>query len=262
MRVPSSRAPRLIAATLTAGLALTAIGCNQAQNIRAQALSDSHPVTFRTSDGVQLAGRLFGPDTAGAGVVLSHMVPSDQSAWFDFADRLGVAGYRVLTFDLRGVCPGGDAGCSMGSKAPQGAWQDVLAAQTYLRTQGVTRIALIGAGLGGTASLVAAAQPASGLEAVITLSAAASADGLSAGPDVMQTVTAAKLFLAGDDDTLGADSAQAFYDSSLPPKDVELLTTTDQGTDLLTGNQGEKTRNLILGWLARYLPVTPASATP
>ena len=34
MRVPSSRAPRLIAATLTAGLALTAIGCNQAQNIR------------------------------------------------------------------------------------------------------------------------------------------------------------------------------------------------------------------------------------
>ena len=48
----------------------------------------------------------------------------------------------------------------------------------------------------------------------------------------------------------------------MSPKDVELLTTADQGTDLLTGNQGERTRDLILGWLTRYLPVTPASATP
>jgi pimeloyl-ACP methyl ester carboxylesterase len=262
VRVPSSRAPRLIAATLTAGLALSAIGCNQAQNIRAQALRDSHPVTFRAQDGNQLAGRLFGPDTASAGVVLSQMVPSDQSAWFDFADRLGVAGYRVLTFDLSGVCPGGDAGCSKGASAPQGAWQDVMAAQAYLRAQGVTRIALVGAGLGGTASLVVAARQPPGLEAVITLSAAASTGGLAAGPDVVQTITAAKLFLAGDDDTLGADSAQAFYDSSVPPKDVQLLTTADQGTDLLTGNQGEQTGNLIVGWLTRYLPVTPSSSLP
>jgi hypothetical protein len=109
---------------------------------------------------------------------------------------------------------------------------------------------------------VAAAQLPTGVKAVITLSAAVATNGLAAGPDVMQTLNAAKLFLAGDDDTLGADSAQAFYDSSVPPKDVELLTTADQGTDLLIGNQGEKTRNLILGYLGRYLPVTPASSTP
>lgn len=262
MRVLLSRAPRLIAATMTAGLALSMIGCNQAQNIRAQALSDSHPVTFRTQDGAQLAGRLFGPATASAGVVLTHMVPSDQSAWFDFADRLGVTGYLVLTFDLRGNCPGGDAGCSNGANAPQGAWQDVLAAQTYLRAQGAARIALIGAGLGGTASLVAASRQPPGLKAVVTLSSSASADGLVAGPEVLQLITAAKLFLAGDDDTLGADSAQAFYDSTVSPKDVELLTTADQGTDLLTGNQGERTRDLILGWLTRYLPVTPEGSAP
>lgn len=261
MRAPSSPVLRLIAATLTAGLAMTTVGCNQGEKIREQALRDSRPVMFRTQDGTRLAGRLFGPDTGSAGVVLSHMIPSDQSAWFDFADRLGVAGYRVLTFDLRGICPGGDAGCSKGAETPQGAWQDILAAQTYLRAQGVSRVGLVGAGLGGTASLVAAARQPEGLEAVITLSSVVATDGLAAGPDVMQIVSAAKLFLAGDDDTLGADSAQAFYDSSLSPKDVELLTTADQGTDLLVGNQGEKTRNLILGWLARYLPVEPASST-
>jgi len=54
----------------------------------------------------------------------------------------------------------------------------------------------------------------------------------------------------------------AFYDSSVPPKDVELVTTADQGTDMLTGNQSERTRDLIIGWLTRYLPVTPVSTVP
>ena len=79
---------------------------------------------------------------------------------------------------------------------------------------------------------------------------------------MLQTVTAAKLFLAGSEDTLAADSAQSFYDASLPPKELQLLTTADHGTDLLSGNQGEIARNLILGYLGRHLPVTPPGPTP
>jgi dienelactone hydrolase len=257
-----SRVRWLIAATLLAGLALATIGCHQAEKIRAQAVADSRAVTFRAPGGSRLSGRLFGPDSASAGVVLSHMAASDQSAWLDFADRLGVAGYRVLTFDFPGTCPGGEGGCSNGTASPQTAWQDVAAAASYLRSVGVSRIGLVGAGLGGSASLVAASQPSSNVAVVITLSATADADGIAVGPEVFQTVTAAKLFLAGDADTLAADSAQAFYDASLPPKEVELLTSADHGTDLLIGSQGEKTRNLILGYLDRYLPVSPASSTP
>ena len=85
----------------------------------------STAITFPSSDGVRLAGRLFGPDDAHAGVVLAHMYPSDQSAWFDFADRLADRGYRVLTFDFRGYCPGGTAGCSEGEKQISAIWQDV-----------------------------------------------------------------------------------------------------------------------------------------
>src|SRR5262245_39868702 len=98
------------------------VACDQSDEIRQQALDDSTAVTFPSADGVALAGRLFGPDTATTGVVLAHMLPADQSSWFDFADRLGGSGYRVLTFDFRGYCPGGVAGCSEGRKDVAASW--------------------------------------------------------------------------------------------------------------------------------------------
>jgi pimeloyl-ACP methyl ester carboxylesterase len=229
--------------------------CHQAEKIRAQALADSHPVTFRSIDGVSLSGRMFGSDGATSTVVLAHMEASDQRAWFDFADRLGGLGYRVLTFDFRGYCPGGDGGCSRGTKNQAGIWNDVAGAVRLLRAQGARHVALIGAGMGGTASLVMASQTGSAIAAVITLSALASIGGTQADPTAMQTVTAAKLFLAGNGDVAGAQAAQAFYDESGQPKRVEILTTSDRGTEILNGNQGEIAGNLIVGWLTQYVPV-------
>ena len=70
------------------GLAVVASACHQGEAIRKQAIADSRAVTFQTSDGVELAWRVFGPADATAGVVLAHMLPADQSSWFEFADRL------------------------------------------------------------------------------------------------------------------------------------------------------------------------------
>ncbi len=244
----------ILPATLV--LALISSACNQAEEIRAQALANSQAVTFAASDGVELAGRVFGPEDATAGVVLAHMRPADQSSWFDLADRVGGLGYRVLTFDFRGYCPGGDAGCSKGKKEISAIWQDVQGAVDYLKAQGVRRIGLVGASMGGTASLVVASRPDEAIVAVVTLSAPASIDGLVAGPDVVSATTAAKLFIAGNGDGVAAKSAQTFYDQSAPPKRVEILTTADHGTDLLEGNQGEIARNLIIGWLGQYVPIS------
>ncbi len=229
--------------------------CGQGARIREEALADSEAVTFGSTDGVQLAGRLFGPDTATAGVVLAHMQPADQSSWFDFADQLGELGYRVLTFDFRGYCPGGDAGCSEGSKDTAAIWQDVAGATDFLRSQGVRRIGLVGASMGGTASLVVASQEGSGIDAVVTLSAPDAIDGLSAGPDVVQSVGAAKLFIAGNVDANAAATAQTFYDESVQPKRIEILTTADHGTDILEGNRGEDARTLITSWLQQHVQV-------
>jgi pimeloyl-ACP methyl ester carboxylesterase len=253
---------RFLATLLAVGVMVGAASCNQAEVIRQDAIANSRAVTFASTDGVKLSGRMFGPDDATAGVILAHMLPADQSSWFDFAQRLGTSGYRALTFDFRGYCPGGDAGCSKGEKATGAIWQDVLGAVAYLKTQGINRFALVGASMGGTASLVASSQQPEGIAAVVTLSAPESIDGLTAGPDVMQTIAAAKLFIAGTLDTVAAQSATAFFNESIQPKREELLTTADHGTDMLTGNQGEQTGNLIEDWLSLHLPATVPAGNP
>jgi pimeloyl-ACP methyl ester carboxylesterase len=246
--------PRRLAAS-AALLAVFAVSCNQTEAIRADAIAGSTPVAFATSDGVHLAGRLFGnTDEARTGVVFSHMLPADQSSWFDFAKRVADLGYVTLTFDLRGYCPGGDAGCSQGEKDPSAAGADLAAAVAFLRKQGADTIALVGASVGGTASLVVGSQEGSGVAAVITLSAPQTIDGLVAGPDVLANVTAAKLFIAGNGDATAADAAQTFSEEALPPMHLEIVTSEDHGTELLEGNQAEIVRNLILGELAQYAP--------
>lgn len=214
----------------------------------------SHAITFRAEDGVALAGRLFGTDDANAGVVLAHMFPADQRSWFDFADRLASRGYRVLTFDFRGYCPGGDGGCSEGEKRIPDIWRDVVAAIEALRDEGAIRVALVGASMGGTASLIAASQEGVEVEAVLTLSAPVSFEGLEVTPEVLSRVRAAKLFLAGHEDVGAAEAVNLLYEQSVQPKRPVILTTGDHGTDILDGNQGSTAANEMIGWLDRYLP--------
>lgn len=211
----------------------------------------SRAVSFESSDGVKIEGRLFGEGDVG--VVLSHMLPADQTSWWDFAQTLAGRGYMALTYDFRGYCPGGAAGCSKGTKDVAAIWQDVMGAIRFLRSQGAVRIVLMGASMGGTASLIAAAEEGSGVRAVITLSAPMSIEGLVADAGVLTRITAAKLFVAGVGDPTGAaDAAQQLYDRSPPPKRLEILPSNDHGTDLLTGSQGGILSTLMLGYVDQF----------
>lgn len=216
-------------------------------------LSNSRAVSFPSADGVMLDGRLFGDgDTA---VVLSHMRPADQRSWFDFAQRLADQGYLVLTYDFRGYCPGGQGGCSQGDQDIAAIWQDVLGAEDLVRSQGAAKVALVGASMGGTASLVAAGQQGNDVEAVVTLSAPESIEGLVVDPMLLQRVSANKLFIAGLGDPTGAaDSAQHLSEIAPPPKRVEIIPADDHGTDLLNGSRGEEVKRLIETYLAQFAP--------
>jgi pimeloyl-ACP methyl ester carboxylesterase len=263
MRLRSPLRSSAPVASVLVAVVLVAAGCgNPEQQTRDHALKDSRPVTFPAKGGVRLAGRLFGSPSDAAGVVLAPAFTADQTSWFDYADRLAAQGYRTLAFDYRGVCPGGDAGCSQGTKDPGAMTDDIEAALGYLGSIGTLRTAVIGAIEGGTAALIVASQPQQGLAAVITLSAPQSADGLAAGPDVLQTITAAKRFIAGENDAVGDQAAQAFYDESLLPKAVTFLTTADRGTDLLSGDQAQQAGNAIMLELEQYVPTTTPSASP
>ena len=254
MRPARRRCRRTGVLSLLVATAVVSVACNQTGAIRKQALEESTPVAFDSSDGVPLAGRLFGPEHPRTAVVLAHMQPADQSSWFEFADILSGEGYGVLTFDFRGYCPGGDAGCSEGSKDVSAIWQDVAGAATYLRGRGADTIALIGASMGGTASLVVAGRETSDIAAVITLSAPQNIEGLTVMPDVLASISAAKLFIAGDGDGVAAQTAQELYEGSPQPKAVQIVTSSDHGSDLLEGNQGEIVRRQILTWLEVHAP--------
>jgi pimeloyl-ACP methyl ester carboxylesterase len=215
-------------------------------------VSGSRAVSFESSDGVELDGRLFGEGSTG--IVLAHMRPADQRSWYAFARRLADQGYLVLTFDFRGYCPGGDGGCSSGELEISELWRDVVAAADLVRTEGATNVALVGASMGGTASLVAAAAGGTDPEVVVTLSAPMSIEGLVVDPALLQQVSANKLFIAGVGDAAAADDADELYAISPPPKRIDIVPADDHGTDLLTGPRGEEVRRTIETYLAQFAP--------
>ena len=251
---------RFVTAFAVTALFLTSCGGGSSAASSA-AVGVSEPITFSTVDGVRLAGRLFGPADARAGIVLAHMLPADQRSWYPFAERLAEQGYRVLTFDFRGYCPGGDGGCSDGPKQVDAAPTDLRAAVDRLRAEGVERVGIAGASMGGTAALLVAADDPRGIPAVVTLSAPQAIEHLAVGPEVLAQGTGAKLFIAGLGDPSGAvAAADALSAMSPQPAHEEILTDDAHGTDLLASAQGERVQEMIEEWFGRWLagPPTPA----
>jgi dienelactone hydrolase len=100
-----------------------------------------------------------------------------------------------------------------------------------LRRRGATRIALVGASMGGTTSIVAAADvhPA----AVFVLSAPVDNSGMDALAAVAH-VTAPSWFGVGEHDTAFLQSAQDLYaHSAASRKQLQVLPTGAHGTELL-----------------------------
>ena len=248
MRVAVPLRARPIAVLLLGAVALVACGEPPPPD-----LSGSRPVTFESRDGVTLEGRLFGDGSTG--VVLSHMQPADQRSWFAFANRLADQGYLVLTYDFRGYCPGGEGGCSQGEVQIPAIWQDVLGAVDFIRSQGATTVALVGASMGGTASLVAAGQEGTDVAVVITLSAPVSIEGLERGRRAApargreQAVHRGR----GGRRRRGVGRA-ALRDRSAAESGPEIVPADDHGTDLLTGSRGESVQRIIETYLAQFAP--------
>jgi hypothetical protein len=104
------------------------------------------------------SARLFGDGEPG--VVLSYMgnPGDDQADWYGVATSLAEDGYTALTYNRRGVCPGGQHGCSAGPSSYGASWKDVVGAFRYLRERGARRVVLVGASIGAMSSLFAAAS--------------------------------------------------------------------------------------------------------
>jgi dienelactone hydrolase len=194
---------------------------------RAEDLSMSEAVRFRGGGGVDLEGRVFG--SGDIGVVLAHMRPGDQSQWIEFAELLADHGYLVLTYN-RGVCPGGQLGCS-GGKTGDTGWEDLAFAVELLRARGASRVVVGGASLGAMESLYALTR---GLDAdgLIWLSGADLYGGVPVA-DQVRAVRVPKLLATGEFDSDAVELRPAVERAASPPKHVVLLDTGEHDTNIL-----------------------------
>jgi predicted alpha/beta hydrolase len=226
-----------------------------------QLIAGSKAVHFRTSDGVRLAGRVFGHGPTA--VILSHMGPQgqDQTEWWPLARVLAGHGYRVLAYDYRGICPGGPAGCSKGSLGNVDATtRDLAAATAFMRASGAKRIVLGGASWGSVLSIHAASLPDANIQALFSLSGVELAGGFYLNRDVTRRIPVPKLFLAGQYDDEAAQSARDWIKWSRPPVRGRILDTGLHGTDMIdlaSGADAEipgKVTDLVLSFLDRFAP--------
>jgi len=233
------------------------LACERDSTTTMAGSGDAKKVTFTTQDGIELAGYLFG--TGAAGVVLAHMYPTDQTSWYAAANRLAEEGYLVLTFDFRGY------GDSAGNKQFEYLDRDVFAAVQHIAEAGASNVVIVGASMGGTASLAAAEELFAGqlssadipavkttVAGVATLSAPVSFKGLSAERSVAK-IYCPLLFVAAKDD-VGADGATELEELSGNSGDLEIVAGEDHGTDLLQGSEADEVWDLLLDFLSKNLP--------
>ena len=234
----------LLAALLAA---LAALACGGEDEARAECpavgASTYTPVAFNTRDGVTLCGRLYGAGQPS--VVLSHMQPADQESWASFAETAAREGYTALTFNFRGYAPSG------GEREIAKLDTDVEAAVDFLLSRGAKGIFLIGASMGGTASVKYASRE--GVLGVAALSAPTEFQGLEA-LDGASGVVGGKLFIAAEGDRSAQQAAAAFYEATPEPRILEIYTGSDHGTSLLEGAHGAQVTGRLLEFMEIFSP--------
>jgi dienelactone hydrolase/predicted small lipoprotein YifL len=197
--------------------------------------------------------------TGPVGIILAHQVDTTLCEWTAVAVKLAARGHRVLAFDFNGF----------GVSATSDAFidKDVAAATAFLRTGGATSIVLIGASMGGTAVVVAAADIRPPVAAVVNISGSSSFGNVSVnGVKAVPRLTMPVLYEASQDDNEAAISAQNLYDSTpAGNRTIELIPGSAHGVRLLTPGGSLAGWPALDAFLAAHTPptpATPAASTP
>ncbi len=193
-------------------------------------------------DSTVLDGHIFGDENPVL-VILSHMRPNDQTAWFPFAEELVDAGYAVLTFDFRGY------GNSLAAKDDGKLDEDLAAALNFMRVRDRERIFLVGASMGGTASMIVAAQEeVSGVISISSPSEFQGHDARKAVGDIEEPL----LLLASEDDAAARISLVELLDASGDSAETDVYSGGEHGTDMFLGENANAVRERIFQFLADH----------
>ncbi len=250
-------------------------------------------VTFASSDGALLAGRLDLPDgNPRAFALFAHCFTcsKDVLAASRIAQALTGFGIAVLRFDFTGL--GGSDGEFANTNFTSNV-ADLVSAADYLRDQHAAPTILIGHSLGG-AAVIAAAEHIAETRAVATIGAPAGTEHLlhllSEGRDEIEATGEAEILLASrpfrirrqllddiadqpqaarigrlgaallvmhspTDETVGIDNARTLFDAARHPKSFVSLDGADH---MLTRSADARfAASVLAAWSSRYLDEDP-----
>jgi alpha/beta superfamily hydrolase len=234
----------IVTAVIVAGCDLANPGPSSSPTARPQGSRiPEGPVRFTTPDGVELEGRIFGSGTKA--IVLAHMEGSDMTAFFPLAQVLADFGYRALAFNFRGHGGSGGEGFRVGI--------DTRAAVDLMVFDGATQVGFVGASMGGTGAIAAAAKNPDVVGGV-ALSPPFKFEGVDAKIEAID-VSAPVLFIIADgdvDENGGRYRDHAIEIGRSHPETMQVLTMTgsSHGTDLFLDHGASVTEN-ILNFMAR-----------
>ena len=156
-------------------------------------------MSFRAADGTNLIGHLFG--TGRKAVILGHQSQSNLCDWVTYARRLARLGYTAFAIDFRGH------GLSQHREGAAGnrLALDLAAAVKVMRQRGKTKVFLVGASMGGIATLVAGANVKPPVDGVVSVSAPARFLGMDAVASAPRLRVPVLYLAAVDDDNAGYD---------------------------------------------------------
>ena len=159
-------------------------------------------VSFRAADGTKLVGHLFG--TGRTAVILGHQSNGSLCEWLAYARRLARLGYTAFAIDFRGH------GLSQHREGAAGnrLASDLDAAVKVVRKRGKQKVFLVGASMGGIASLVAGANVKPAVDGVVSVSAPARFMGMNATATAPRLRVPVLYLAAEDDDNAGYDFSE------------------------------------------------------
>jgi uncharacterized protein len=200
--------------------------------------SRSGAVTFSAADGGTITGHVYG--SGPTAVILSNMGDNNPQPWESFAPALAARGYTVLTYRYR--------------EPLRTAADDLLAAIGYLKSsKGSTRLALVGASLGGMAT--AKVGGAAGAAAVVLMACPMTIDGYAfrITEAELAALTGPKLVIVSDGDSIVPPAkTRAIYDQVPGPKDFQSFSGTAHGVQLFATDQREAVQKRLVDFLAAH----------
>ena len=167
------------------------------------------------------------------GVVFGHQIDTDQSDWWDLAAALAEEGYATLTLDFRGYCARAPVAPRTAARPTRGG--TCLPVPTSCGAAAQDRIVLVGASMGGTAAVLAAARADPPVDGVIGLSAPTDCCGMTIEGADVGSIAAPMLLIAGRDDGDAPASARQLARWAGESGQLVILDSGEHGIDLIGG---------------------------